>query len=236
MPPNRNKTTTRLRKVGLQRTLSAIKFPDNVKSQRGSLAYGELLQPGIDILLQQLDFKRRFRFLDIGSGLGQLVLYVAFCYGSDCIGVEIQQDLHLRAADALAKTKAQAKKKKNDKCIAKCNRVRLVNGDILECKDILDLSKPDYNRVFINNRVFDPTLNLKIVEWLESYKFIGIIVTTAPLVNGGRTKNSVSRIKDEDVFARLLVQSVEIFAFPAGSFSWQANGGKGYRYNIKIKF
>mmetsp|Transcript_13882 Transcript_13882/g.33247 ORF Transcript_13882/g.33247 Transcript_13882/m.33247 type:complete len:273 (-) Transcript_13882:91-909(-) len=91
--------------------------------------YGELSFEGAEELLRHVDAKEGEVFLDMGSGLGKMVLAAALQRWrfKECRGVEILPELHEKAVEALDILRA----KLGDDELAKLPTVQLSLGDML---------------------------------------------------------------------------------------------------------
>jgi SAM-dependent methyltransferase len=92
----------------------------------GSATYGELLPTSTLRLLAQLELDRRDRFVDLGAGIGKVVLLAAMTTDvGAALGVELSTTRIAVAQQALARAR-QAR-------VPGARRVRLLEADMMRC-------------------------------------------------------------------------------------------------------
>ena len=64
-----------------------------------SETYGELHPPFVEDIIRKTQLSKDSIFVDLGSGIGNVVLQLAYQVGCKCIGVEIRKELHDIAID-----------------------------------------------------------------------------------------------------------------------------------------
>ncbi|KAG1686448.1 hypothetical protein DVH05_006587 [Phytophthora capsici] len=131
---------------------------------------GELLPAGISTLLRELGgLNRSDTFLDIGSGLGNVVAQVALATSvNKAIGIEIRRDLYKLGMKMMAKS-ARSRRL--------LGRVQLVCRDIADMRILTTPPYADVTVVFWNNLLFEPQVveivkeelaGLFMLKWLVS--------------------------------------------------------------------
>ena len=102
--------------------------------------YGEITEKGIIRLMDEIPF-RRGKFVDLGSGRGNVVAFVAYNYNFDrCYGVEMSEKRHRMAEKILLDVSAN---------------VKGMDKVSLECGDLFDFDLSDMDVVFCDNLVFN---------------------------------------------------------------------------------
>ncbi|KAL8360692.1 hypothetical protein RB601_007095 [Gaeumannomyces tritici] len=173
--------------------------------------YGELLHPFInDILIRRLNMTSGQVFVDLGSGVGNVVLQAALDIGCESWGCEMMEN---------ACNLAEAQKREFS---ARCRlwgvapgRVRLERGDFRTNQRIHQaLQRADV--VLVNNQAFTSQLNDDLVRMFLDLKSGCKIVSLKSFVHDH--KNALN-----DVGSTIL--DVEHLTYPEGYVSWTAAGG-----------
>ena len=116
-----------------------------IKNDKKEYIYGEILPSSIDKIFNHLDMKNK-NFLDIGSGLGKIVIKLACDYPLNiCCGVEICKKRYIISENI--KNKLDTHKK---------NKIFFVNKDI----ENFDIKK--YDLIFFSNICFNDDQNIRI--------------------------------------------------------------------------
>ncbi|RFU34936.1 hypothetical protein B7463_g1421, partial [Scytalidium lignicola] len=120
--------------------------------------YGELLSPFISKILGEANLKSDQVFVDLGSGVGNVVLQAALEFGCESWGCEMMENA-CRLAEAQEKEFA-----------ARCRlwgiqtgSVRLEKGDFLENDPIKEVMKRA-DVILVNNQAFTPQLNRRLID------------------------------------------------------------------------
>ncbi|KAL3417745.1 histone methylation protein DOT1 [Phlyctema vagabunda] len=120
--------------------------------------YGELLAPLVHQLLAEVELKSDQVFVDLGSGVGNVVLQAALEFGCESWGCEMMQNAY---------ELANAQKKEFQ---ARCRLWGIAPGEVhLESANFLE-NKPIYEAmkradvILINNHVFTPQTNRSLVD------------------------------------------------------------------------
>ena len=170
------------------------------------------------------------RSLDLGSGVGSLVVAVSTLAGQQgflnvgsCAGVEKRLDLH-QAGQTWLREAGRA-----NPCVAgHCDAV----ASSLHHVDLLSTNPQDgdavasllrkANVVFSNNLLFPALLNNRMSELLSlrSSTLAVAVVTTAPLSPGS---------------GKLNVAFLQNIVFPPASMSWTATAVTGYVYTLEAR-
>ncbi|KAH8801570.1 histone-lysine N-methyltransferase, H3 lysine-79 specific [Xylogone sp. PMI_703] len=120
--------------------------------------YGELLPPFVSKILGETHLKSDQIFVDLGSGVGNVVLQAALEFGCESWGCEMMENA-CRLAEA-----------QETEFAARCRlwgirtgAVRLERGDFLENDPIKEVMKKA-DVILVNNQAFTPQLNRRLID------------------------------------------------------------------------
>ncbi|KAL1953076.1 hypothetical protein VTO42DRAFT_3614 [Malbranchea cinnamomea] len=175
--------------------------------------YGELLPRFISDIFKQTKLKSNQIFVDLGSGVGNVVLQAALEVGCESWGCEIMQN----ACDLAELQHTEFK--------ARCRLwglapgdVHLVRGDFLNEETIArTLRKADV--VLINNQAFTPQLNNELINHFLDLKEGCQIVSLKSFVPAGH------KIQSRNLNSPINLLSVKKLNYWSDSVSWTNAGG-----------
>ncbi|KAI5824471.1 S-adenosyl-L-methionine-dependent methyltransferase [Schizophyllum commune Tattone D] len=178
------------------------------------LTYGELQPAFAYRLLEDEKLDHKSCFVDLGSGIGNLVIQAAVQCGCKAFGIELREDLHAVAVDSLAFAQSQ--------CFQRgihMGTVHLLQGDMLNSAPVQTwISSADV--LFVNNKAFDATLNQRILDsLLIKLKHGAVIVSTMVFIESKRLRNGKTRAILPDGLQK-------------GSVSWADAAGVYYWHRI----
>ena len=180
--------------------------------------YGELLSPFCSEIFRKTRLDSSSVFLDMGSGVGNVVLQAALETGAESYGIEIQPN-----ACELARAQAS-------EFPARCRMwgiapgsVHLLQGDFMD-NDELRAILPRADVILVNNQAFDPQLNMSLTYLFLDVKEGARIVSLKSFATGKlneRTRDSA-------------VNSLETRkeTYYSTGVSWKSDGGD---YFIAVK-
>jgi len=186
-------------------------FDRQTKRRRIDLGYGELRYSFVAWLVDRLNIDASTLFVDVGSGIGQVVLGVAATTGARSIGFELQPLLH-----EVALANARTMYSKLEANALGAGTSSFVLGDAAERR----LPWPSVDVpitttvVLINNVLFDDTLTKSIVEALLAEQRLPVgtaLVVMKPLGWG--------RMADDELF-RHFAQPPHFATTPERVVSW----------------
>jgi len=175
--------------------------------------YGELLHPFISkILVEQTKMTSEQVFVDLGSGVGNVVLQAALEIGCESWGCEMMEN---------ACNLAEAQQKEFDaRCLLwglRAGRAQLERGDFRKNTRILDaLRRADV--VLVNNKAFTSQLNDDLVRMFLDLKPGCKIISLRSFVAEFKSSHNIN-----DVGSTIL--DVEEASYPEGYVSWTNAGG-----------
>lgn len=139
-------------------------------SKKGyAITYGELTEEGMGTIIKELGKDiRGMKYLDLGSGLGNTVVYAIKNGFSSGVGVELAPERHKRAIEMWNNLPADLQRK-----------IKYINGDLL------DADVNGFNVIFISNLCFSESMNEKLSNKLKKVnKGTYIIVSKEIPTNG----------------------------------------------------
>ncbi|KAJ9200767.1 hypothetical protein DTO164E3_3917 [Paecilomyces variotii] len=175
--------------------------------------YGELLPRFISTIFKETKLKSGQVFVDLGSGVANVVLQAALEIGCESWGCEMMQN----ACDLAELQEAEFKARCRLWGIAP-GETHLVRGDFLKEESIAKvLQRADV--VLINNQAFTPQLNDKLVNHFLDMKEGCQIVSLKSFVPGGH------KIQSRNLNSPLNLLSVKQRNYWSDSVSWTDVGG-----------
>ncbi|KAF2438595.1 DOT1-domain-containing protein [Karstenula rhodostoma CBS 690.94] len=159
--------------------------------------YGELLPNFVHNIFQQTGLRSRSTFIDLGSGVGNVVLQSALQTGAESHGIEIMDKPAEYANDQANELRARSKLWNIN-----LGPINLLHGDFLESPQVDDvLRRADV--VLVNNKVFPSKLNNQLLDKFLDLKLGCKVVSLASFGGGGnkqgvRNENSIANLFDEE--------------------------------------
>ena len=178
--------------------------------------YGELMPRFCSAIFQQVKLNHEHTFIDLGSGVGNVVLQAALEIGCESWGVEMMKN----PCD-LAEVQAREFPGRTALWGIRCGSVNLVRGDFTDLPAITPvLQKADV--VLVNNQAFTPALNDALVAMFLDLKAGAKIVSLKPFVPEGH-KIAMRNLGNP---VNSFVQ--ERYEYFSGSVSWTDQSGYYY--------
>jgi H3 lysine-79-specific histone-lysine N-methyltransferase len=158
--------------------------------------YGELLTPFVHKIFAQTGLNSSHTFIDLGSGVGNVVLQSALQTGAESWGIE-KMDL----AASLGQKQALELRARSRLWNITLGAIQLIHGDFLETPEIDQvLRRADV--VLVNNKVFGETLNnlllQKFLDLKEGCKVISLESFGGGAKQGVRNEQSIAGLFDEE--------------------------------------
>lgn len=178
--------------------------------------YGELLHPFITkILVEQTKMTSGQVFVDLGSGVGNVVLQAALEIGSECYGCEMMDNACNLAEEQMKEFDARCKL-----WGIKPGKTQLERGDFRKNVVIHEaLKRADV--VLVNNKAFTSQLNDDLVRMFLDLKPGCKVISLRSFVTDFKSSHNIN-----DVGSTIL--DVEEFTYPEGYVSWTNAGGPYY--------
>ncbi|KAJ5587359.1 uncharacterized protein N7459_003124 [Penicillium hispanicum] len=175
--------------------------------------YGELLPRFISTIFRETKLKSGQVFVDLGSGVGNVVLQAALEIGCESWGCEMMAN----ACDLADLQQAEFKARCRLWGIAP-GKTHLVRGDFLEEESILNVLKRA-DVVLINNQAFTPQLNDKLINHFLDMKEGCRIVSLKSFVPAGH------KIQSRNLNSPINLLKVQQKNYWSNSVSWTDVGG-----------
>ncbi|KAJ5893511.1 hypothetical protein N7495_005202 [Penicillium taxi] len=175
--------------------------------------YGELLPRFITKIFKETNLKSGQVFVDLGSGVGNVVLQAALEVGCESWGCEMMAN----ACDLAELQQSEFK--------ARCRlwgivpgKTHLIRGDFLEQKSIIDVLKRA-DVVLINNQAFTPQLNNELINHFLDMKEGCQIVSLKSFVPAGH------KIQSRNLNSPINLLKVQQKNYWSNNVSWTDVGG-----------
>ncbi|GJE94257.1 DOT1-domain-containing protein [Phanerochaete sordida] len=192
----------------------------NVYKPASSEIYGELLPSFVTNLIKDTGLNADHLFLDLGSGVGNVVLQASLTTGCRSYGIELNSTPAKLARDQLEQFRIR------------CRMWGLSMGDVeLEQGDMLTSPRTDElirqaDVILVNNKAFEETLNdalrLKFLDLKDS----AIVVSLHPFKPPARKVNDRNMGDPGGIF------NVTERAYPRDSVSWTDNAGVYFLHRV----
>ena len=178
--------------------------------------YGELLSRFCSAIFHQIKLNQSQVFVDLGSGVGNVVLQAALEVGCESWGIEMMKN----PCD-LAQLQAKEFPGRTHLWGINVGKVNLIRGNFTTKPDVAPvLQRADV--VLVNNQAFTPELNDKLINMFLDLKDGCQVVSLKPFVPEGH-KISMRNIGS---VANLFMQ--QRFEYFSGSVSWTDQSGYYY--------
>lgn len=175
--------------------------------------YGELLPRFISNIFKETKLKSGHIFVDLGSGVGNVVLQAALEIGCESWGCEMMTN----ACDLADLQQAEFKARCRLWGIAP-GETHLVRGDFLEQESIINVLKRA-DVVLINNQAFTPQLNNELINHFLDMKEGCKIVSLKSFVPTGH------KIQSRNLNSPINLLGVQQKNYWSNSVSWTDGGG-----------
>ncbi|KAK7019243.1 histone methylation protein DOT1-domain-containing protein [Favolaschia claudopus] len=140
-----------------------------------AFAYGELSLPLLYDIIQQAQLTHRSIFLDLGSGVGNVVAQASLQTGCTSYGIEIN-----RFSASVAQVHQRVFEERCALWGVQSGPVELECGDITKSTRLKELLI-EADVIFVNNERFGPALNQTLVQMFSSLKEKALVITLQPL-------------------------------------------------------
>jgi H3 lysine-79-specific histone-lysine N-methyltransferase len=191
-------------------------------SKNRETTYGELLPPFVHTIFHQTGLNSSSVFIDLGSGVGNVVLQSALQTGAESWGIEILSTPAQYAREQASELRARAKQWN-----ISLGPIRLLHGSFLDSPDVDSvLQRADV--VLVNNKVFEKETNTNLLNKFLDLK-LGCKVVSLESFGGG-VKGGKHGGRNEYSIASLFEE--ERYESGTNSVSWT---GESVEYYIATK-
>jgi H3 lysine-79-specific histone-lysine N-methyltransferase len=160
--------------------------------------YGELLTPFVHKIFQQTGLNSSHVFVDLGSGVGNVVLQAALQTGAESWGIE-----KMPLAASLGSKQASELQARARLWNISLGAIHLIAGDFLETPDI-DAVLRRADVVLVNNKVFGEKLNndllQKFLDLKDGCKVVSLESFGGGAKQGVRHEQAIAGLFDEEKF------------------------------------
>ncbi|TFK76628.1 DOT1-domain-containing protein [Pluteus cervinus] len=186
-----------------------------------STVYGELMPSLAHEIIQITGLKEDSLFLDLGSGVGNVVVQASLQTGCTSYGIEL-----LKAPARVASDMREHLKVRCRMWGVRIGEVELEEGDMLKSKRVDELiAKADV--VLVDNKVFEESLNEALKPKFLDLKDGAIVVSLAPFVSSLNARVTERNVDDISAIFEVTERS-----YYSGMVSWGNNGGSYYVHRV----
>lgn len=179
--------------------------------------YGELLPKFVTDIIKQTNLNREQTFIDLGSGVGNVVLQAALEVGCESWGIEMMKN----PCD-LAELQAKEFSARSQLWGLNVGSVNLLRGDMTSHPDVPKLlQRADV--VLVNNQAFTPELNDKLLTMFLDLKPGAQVVSLKPFVPEG---HKMAQRNVDSIVNQFVQRSLTYYS---GYVSW-SYGGNAHWY------
>ncbi|KAJ7163204.1 histone methylation protein DOT1-domain-containing protein [Mycena filopes] len=196
-------------------------FIEKLKQHKlSSAVYGEMRPSLVFKIIERTGLTADGVLLDFGSGVGNVVCQTSLATGCFSFGIELQEDTATIAKCMKVGLRSRAKM-----WGVEMGTVELVQGNLLNNSRVNELvSRADV--VLVNNKKFEPRLNLEIAKKFQDLREGTYIVSLEPFA---RLDVRLTE-RDPDDLGRILDVSEDVYE--SGDVSWTCSGGLYYVHRV----
>lgn len=186
-----------------------------------STVYGELMPNLSYDIIKLTQLHEDSLFLDLGSGVGNVVVQAALQTGCKAYGVELMPQPARVARDMVKQIQTRARM-----WGVRIGEMELEEGDMLKSRRVDELmAKADV--VLVDNKVFEESLNEALKPKFLDLKEGAIVISLAPFVSS--LHGRVTERNVDDICG--IFEATEC-QYHSGSVSWGNNGGSYYVHRV----
>ncbi|KAI6133862.1 S-adenosyl-L-methionine-dependent methyltransferase [Pisolithus croceorrhizus] len=185
-----------------------------------SEVYGELMPSFTDKIIVQTGLHAGSLLVDLGSGVGNVLLHAALATGCSAFGVEF-----MAGPAALAREQLRQLRTRCRMWGLSLGNVELEEGDMLASRRV-DALLPKADVVVVNNKVFEETLNAALRPKFLDLKEGAVVISLKPFVQPN------ARVTERNVDDICAIFDVEERPYHSGDVSWGSSGGSYYAHRV----
>ncbi|KAJ7836327.1 DOT1-domain-containing protein [Mycena olivaceomarginata] len=190
-----------------------------------SAVYGELMPSLVHEIIQLTKLNEDSLFLDLGSGVGNVVVQASLQTGCRSYGIELNPKPAKVARDMAANFRVRCRM-----WGVKVGEVELEEGDMLRSTRVNELiAQADV--VLVDNKVFEQSLNEQLRPKFLDLKEGAYVVSLAPFV-----PSLNARVTERNVDDISAIFDVTERSYHSGSVSWGNSGGRIISTAIRERF
>ncbi|KAG6864835.1 hypothetical protein C0991_006859 [Blastosporella zonata] len=186
-----------------------------------STVYGELMPSLVYEMIQITKLDEDSLFLDLGSGVGNVVVQASLQTGCRSYGIEL--------LPGPAKIAREMKEHLEVRCRmwgVRLGEIELEEGDMLESSRVNQLI-PQADVVLVDNKVFEQSLNEALRPKFLDLKEGAIVISLKPFVSSLN-----ARVTERNVDDISAIFDVTERPYHSGSVSWGNSGGSYYVHRV----
>jgi H3 lysine-79-specific histone-lysine N-methyltransferase len=185
--------------------------------------YGETGKPIINEIIKRAPIKKEHTFLDLGSGIGNVLLQVACQTGCKAYGIELLDTPYQYAKRQLGEYKARMQMYGRSP-----GTVHVRKGDFLEDPKVHKvIERADV--IFVNNYAFGSDVNHRLMHYFLSMREGATIISFVAF------RPLDYKITDHNMNDIASILTVSRIAYGPGSVSWTASPGEYFIHTIDRK-
>ncbi|KAF9040616.1 S-adenosyl-L-methionine-dependent methyltransferase [Panaeolus papilionaceus] len=189
-----------------------------------STVYGELMPSLASEIIKKSKLTEDKLFLDLGSGVGNVVVQASLQSGCKSYGIELMPHPARVATDVVNQIKIRSRM-----WGVTVGEMELQQGDMLKSTRVDELiSQADV--VLVDNKVFEESLNAALRPKFLDLKEGAMVISLVPFVNSIN-----ARITWRNVDDMTAIFDVREVPYHSGSVSWGNNGGCYYIHTVDRK-
>lgn len=185
-----------------------------------SEVYGELMPSFTANVVSQTGLRTGSLLVDLGSGVGNVLVQASLATGCSAFGVEI-----MAGPAALARSQLQQMRTRCRMWGLRLEDIELVEADMLSNSRVDELL-PKADVVLVNNKVFQESLNTALRPKFLDLKEGAIVVSLKPFVQPN------ARVTERNVDDICAIFDVEEKSYHSGDVSWGSGGGSYYLHRV----
>ncbi|KAJ7630377.1 S-adenosyl-L-methionine-dependent methyltransferase, partial [Roridomyces roridus] len=186
-----------------------------------SAVYGELMPSLVYEILQLTKLKEDSLFLDLGSGVGNVVVQASLQTGCRSYGIELNPTPAKVARDMVSNFKFRCRM-----WGVRVGDIELEEGDMLQSPRVNELiSQADV--VLVDNKVFEQSLNEQLRPKFLDLKEGAYVISLAPFV-----PSLNARVTERNVDDISAIFDVTERPYRSGAVSWGNSGGTYYIHRV----
>ncbi|KIK66094.1 hypothetical protein GYMLUDRAFT_158668 [Collybiopsis luxurians FD-317 M1] len=184
-----------------------------------SQVYGELLPSLVEEIVLTTQLNENSLFMDLGSGVGNVVVQAALQTGCRAYGIELSPGPAQVARESVEQFKVRCRM-----WGVRCGEIEVEEGDMLESKRVAELL-PQADVVLVDNKVFEESLNEALRPKFLDLKEGAIVISLKPFVSSLNGLNA--RVTERNVDDISAIFDVTERPYYPGAVSW-GNGAGSY--------
>nr|GAT45580.1 histone-lysine N-methyltransferase [Mycena chlorophos] len=186
--------------------------------------YGELMPSLVYKIIRQTGLNADSLFLDLGSGVGNIVAQASLQTGCRSYGIELAHAPAEVAARMVPNLRARA-----HMWGIKCGEIEVEEGDMLKSSRVNELmSQADV--VLIDNKAFPPRVNEELRPKFLDLKEGAYVISLVPFA-----QTLSARVTQRNVDDISTIFEVHEFQYHSGDVSWGNGGGTYYVHRVDRK-